>query len=128
MRLGPDIAPIAALIGDPARAAMLVALMDGRALTAGELAHEAGVTPQTASGHLTKMTDAGLLVVRKQGRHRYVALAGDEVGRVLEALMNVAATTGHARTRTGPKEPALRAARVCYDHLAGEQAVALLRG
>lgn len=128
MRHGPDIAPIAALIGDPARAAMLVALMDGRALTAGELAHEAGVTPQTASGHLTKMTDAGLLVVRKQGRHRYVALAGDEVGRVLEALMNVAATTGHARTRTGPKEPALRAARVCYDHLAGEQAVALLGG
>ncbi len=70
MRLGPDIAPIAALIGDPARAAMLTALMDGRALTAGELAREAGVSAQTASGHLTKMEDARLLVRRKQGRHR----------------------------------------------------------
>ncbi|MBN7787638.1 winged helix-turn-helix transcriptional regulator [Ponticoccus gilvus] len=127
MRHGPDIAPIAALVGDPARAAMLTALMDGRALTAGELAREAGVTAQTASGHLTKMEEAGLLVRRKQGRHRYVALAGDEVGRMLEAMMGVAAASGQTRTRTGPKEPALRDARVCYDHLAGGQAVALLR-
>lgn len=127
MRHGPDIAPIAALVGDPARAAMLTALMDGRALTAGELAREAGVTAQTASGHLAKMEQAGLLVRRKQGRHRYVALAGDQVGRILEAMMGVAAASGQTRTRTGPKEPALRDARVCYDHLAGGQAVALLR-
>ncbi|BAQ70415.1 HTH-type transcriptional regulator ydfF [Rhodovulum sulfidophilum] len=127
MRHGPDIAPIAALVGDPARAAMLTALMDGRALTAGELAREAGVTAQTASGHLSKMEEAGLLLRRKQGRHRYVALAGDEVGRMLEAMMGVAAASGQARTRTGPKEPALREARVCYDHLAGVLAVRLLR-
>ena len=126
MRHGPDIAPIAALVGDPSRAAMLCALMDGRALTAGELAREAGVTAQTASGHLARMEDAGLLVVRKQGRHRYVALAGDEVGRMLEAMMGVAAASGRTRTRTGPKEPALREARVCYDHLAGGHAVDLL--
>ena len=126
MRHGPDIAPIAALVGDPARAAMLTALMDGRALTAGELAREAGVTAQTASGHLARMEDAGLLVRRKQGRHRYVALAGDEVGRMLEAMMGVAAASGRTRTRTGPKEPALREARVCYDHLAGGHAVDLL--
>jgi DNA-binding transcriptional ArsR family regulator len=128
MRHGPDIAPIAALVGDPARAAMLTALMDGRALTAGELAREAGVSAQTTSGHLAKMEDAGLLVRRKQGRHRYVALAGDEVGRMLEAMMGVAAASGRTRTRTGPKEPAMREARVCYDHLAGHHAVELLRG
>lgn len=128
MRHGPDIAPIAALIGDPARSAMLMALMDGRALTAGELAREAGVTAQTASGHLTKMEDARLVQRRRQGRHRYVALASDEVGRMLEAMMGVAAASGRSRTRTGPKEPALREARVCYDHLAGRHAVALLRG
>lgn len=126
MRLGPDISLIASLVGDPARANMLTALMDGRALTAGELAHEAGVTAQTASGHLAKMEEAGLLVRRKQGRHRYVALSGPEVGQMLEAMMGVAALTGPKRTRTGPKEPALRDARVCYDHLAGSHAVALL--
>jgi DNA-binding transcriptional ArsR family regulator len=128
MRHGPDIAPIAALIGDPARAAMLMALMDGRALTAGELAREAGVTAQTASGHLTKMEDARLVARRRQGRHHYIALASDEVGRMLEAMMGVAAGSGRSRTRPGPKESALREARVCYDHLAGRHAVALLRG
>ncbi|WP_179381787.1 ArsR/SmtB family transcription factor [Jannaschia marina] len=126
MRHGPDIAPIAALVGDPARACMLTALMDGRALTAGELAREAGVAAQTASGHLARMEEAGLLVRRKQGRHCYVALAGEEVGRMLEAIMGVAVTSGRTRARTGPREPALRAGRVCYDHLAGTQAVELL--
>lgn len=126
MRHGPDIARIAALIGDPARASMLIALMDGRALTAGELAREAGVTAQTASGHLAAMEATGLLVRRRQGRHRYAALAGDHVGRMLEAMMGVAARSGHARARSGPKEPALRDARVCYDHLAGAHAVAML--
>lgn len=126
MRLGPDISLVASLVGDPARANMLTALMDGRALTAGELAFEAGVTAQTASGHLTKMEAAGLLVRHKQGRHRYVALAGPEVAHMLEAMMGVAARAGRTRTRTGPKEGPLRDARVCYDHLAGSHAVALL--
>ncbi|MEM1430855.1 MAG: winged helix-turn-helix domain-containing protein [Pseudomonadota bacterium] len=126
MKHGPDIAYLAALIGDPARANMLTALMGGRALTASELAREAGITAQTASSHLGKMEEAGLLRRRKQGRHRYVALASDDVGRMLEAMMGVAAASGHRRTRTGPKEPAMRDARVCYDHLAGTQAVAML--
>ena len=126
LRHGPDIARLAALVGDPARANMLTALMAGRALTAGELAHEAGVTPQTASSHLARMEEAGLLVRRKQGRHRYFALAGPEVASMLEAMMGVAAAGGHGRTRTGPREPAMRDARVCYDHLAGGHAVEML--
>ncbi len=125
MREGPDIARIGALIGDPARANMLTALMSGKALTATELAAEAGVTAQTASAHLSKLADAGLTEGRKQGRHRYFTLADDEVGAVLEAVMGLAANRGHLRTRTGPKDPALREARVCYNHLAGEMGVRL---
>jgi DNA-binding transcriptional ArsR family regulator len=126
MKVGPDIATIAALLGDPARANMLTALLSGQALTAGELAREAGVTAQTASSHLGKLEAAGMLVQRKQGRHRYYALSGEDVAGVLEALMGLAARTGHTRVRTGPREPALRQARVCYDHLAGDLAVAML--
>ena len=125
MREGPDIARIGALIGDPARANMLTALMAGKALTATELAAEAGVTAQTASAHLSKLAEAGLTEGRKQGRHRYFTLADDEVGAVLEAVMGLAAKRGHLRTRTGPKDPALREARVCYNHLAGEMGVRL---
>ena len=125
MREGPDIARIGALIGDPARANMLTALMSGKALTATELAAEAGVTAQTASAHLSKLAEAGLTEGRKQGRHRYFTLADDEVGAVLEAVMGLAAKRGHLRTRTGPKDPALREARVCYNHLAGEMGVRL---
>lgn len=128
MRLGPDIAPLAAMLGDPARANMLTALMSGKALTAGELAKEAGVLPQTASSHLAKMREMGLLIGRKQGRHRYYALRDHEVAEMLEGLMSLAAGGGGTRTRTGPKEPALRDARTCYDHLAGAQAVAMLDG
>jgi DNA-binding transcriptional ArsR family regulator/predicted transcriptional regulator len=123
VKAGPDIAQVAALIGDPARANMLAALMGGQALTARELAEEAGVTPQTASGHLARLEAGGLLVARKQGRHKYLALASDEVAAVLEALMGLAVASGHQRTRTGPKEGALREARVCYNHLAGERGV-----
>jgi len=123
MKAGPDIALLGSLIGDPARANMLTALMSGKALTASELAAEAGVTPQTASAHLAKLEDGGLIRQRKQGRHRYVSLADDDVGSVLESMMGLAAKKGHARTRTGPKEPALRKARVCYDHLAGDLGV-----
>jgi DNA-binding transcriptional ArsR family regulator len=126
MKVGPDIAMIGALVGDPARANMLTALLAGQALTAGELAREAGVTAQTASSHLSRLEAGGLLVQRKQGRHRYYALSGEDVAGLLEAMMGLAARTGHTRVRTGPKEPALRRARVCYDHLAGELAVSML--
>ena len=125
MKDGPDIARIASLIGDPARANMLTALMAGRALTATELAHEAGVTAQTASSHLARLVAGGLVRDRRQGRHKYVTLASDEVARVLESLMGLAAGAGHLRTRTGPRNAALRKARVCYNHLAGEMGVQL---
>ena len=123
MKDGPDIARIGALIGDPARANILGALLSGKALTATELAAEAGVTNQTASSHLKKLLEGGLLAQAKQGRHRYFTLAGPEVGVTLEAVMGLAARSGHLRTRTGPRDPAMRAARVCYDHLAGDMAV-----
>jgi DNA-binding transcriptional ArsR family regulator len=126
MKVGPDIAVIGALIGDPARANMLTALSAGQALTAGELAREAGVTAQTASSHLAKMSAGGLVEGRKQGRHIYYALSGPDVAGVLEAITGLAERTGHTRVRTGPKEPALRRARVCYDHLAGDLGVAML--
>ncbi|MCC0034185.1 MAG: winged helix-turn-helix transcriptional regulator [Hoeflea sp.] len=128
MKEGPDIAQLGALIGDPARANMLTALMAGGALTASELAAEAGVTVQTASSHLKKLETADLLIQRKQGRHRYFALADDDVGALLETMMGLAARRGLTRTRTGPKDPALRKARVCYNHLAGELGVALYDG
>ncbi|MFN3276196.1 MAG: ArsR/SmtB family transcription factor [Paracoccus sp. (in: a-proteobacteria)] len=125
MKEGPDIAYIAALIGDPARANMLTALMSGKALTVSELAAEAGVTVQTASSHLSKMEEGGLLRPRKQGRHKYFSLANDDVAHVLEALMGLAAGTGHLRKRTGPKDESLRKARVCYNHLAGDMGTRL---
>ena len=128
MRYGPDIATLAAVIGDPARANMLTALMSGGALTASELASEAGVTKQTASAHLNKLTEAGFLAVERQGRHRYFRLADAEVAELLEKLAGFSASRGPQRVRTGPKEPAMRKARVCYDHLAGEMGVGLLDG
>jgi DNA-binding transcriptional ArsR family regulator len=125
MEDGPLIAQIAALLGDPGRANMLTALLDGRALTASELALAAGVSAPTASGHLARLLDASLLVAERQGRHRYFRLSGTDVAGVLEGLMGLAQRTGAVRVRTGPRDSALRAARVCYDHLAGERAVAL---
>jgi DNA-binding transcriptional ArsR family regulator len=97
--------------------------MHGQALTATELAQEAGVMLSTASGHLGKLEDAGLVDIEKQGRHRYFRLSGADVAGVLEGLMGVAARTGHLRVRTGPRDAELRRARVCYDHLAGDAAV-----
>ena len=120
MKSGPNIAPVASLVGDPARANMLTALMAGQALTATELAAEAGVTLQTASSHLAKMQAGGLVTVEKQGRHRYYRLTGPDVAAMLETIIGVAERAGHTRTQPGPKEPALRQARVCYDHLAGD--------
>lgn len=119
------LAETAALIGDPARAAMLYALMDGRAFTAGELAQAAGVTPQTASGHLAQLVAAGMLAVAPQGRHRYFRLASAEIGAILEGVMRVTADRADRLPRPGPRDPALRKARICYDHLAGELGVAL---
>jgi DNA-binding transcriptional ArsR family regulator len=126
MREGPDIAHIANLVGDPARANMLTALVGGTALTASELALEAGVTLQTASSHLSKLTAGGLLKVSVQGRHRYFALAGPHIAAMLEAIMGVAAVAGPQRVRPGPRDKAMREARVCYDHLAGSLAVSML--
>lgn len=123
MKDGPDIARIASLIGDPARANMLTALMDGRALTASELAAEAGITAQTASSHLAQLSACGLLTPRKQGRHKYFRLAQDGVAEVLEGLMALSSDLGRPRTRTGPRDDALREARVCYNHLAGRRGV-----
>ncbi len=112
-----DLASIAALIGEPARAAMLTALMDGRALPAGELAELAGVSPQTASAHLSRLLEGGLLMVETHGRHRYHRLSSPQVAVALEALM-VISPAPRPRSRAH-KDEALGFARTCYDHLAG---------
>ena len=117
------LAGTAAAIGDPARASMLAALMDGRALTAAELARVAGIAPQTASGHLARLADAGLIAQEKQGRHRYHRLASAAVAEALEGLMALAGAT---RPSTGPRDAELRMARTCYDHMAGRLAVSLV--
>jgi DNA-binding transcriptional ArsR family regulator len=119
-----EMAEIASLVGEPARAAMLGVLLDGRALTAAELADVAGVTPQTASSHLARLASAGLLAVEAQGRHRYHRLAHPEVARLLEGIMQVAAAIRPPPV-VGPRDRALRTARTCYDHLAGRLGVAL---
>ena len=123
MKDGPNIVGIAAMIGDHARAEILTALMAGPALTATELATSAGVTKQTVSAHLAKLVDTQLITVERQGRHRYFRLADRDVADLLESLMGVAFRTGAVRVRSSPSEPALRHARVCYDHLAGELGV-----
>lgn len=127
-RIVPDpmIAEAAALIGDPTRAAMLGHLMDGRARTAKELASLAGVAAATASGHIAKMTAAGLISVAVQGRHRYVRLAGPEVADILERLMALAAFSRPAERPRDAEDAAFRHARSCYDHLAGALAVGLV--
>ena len=123
MREGPDIARIAALVADPARSAMLIALMDGRALTATELAGLGGITKQTASSHLGRLVDGEVLTVEAQGRHRYFRLAGPEVAALLESLLVLAHGPSPAFAPSTPHR--LRAARTCYDHLAGELGVTL---
>jgi|SRR5579871_48997 len=125
LRDGPSVSLVGSLAGEPARANMLCALVDGRALTASELAHEAGVSLPTASAHLSRLENGGLLSSLKQGRHRYFRLAGADVAELIEIMMGVAVRAGHARTRPGPNDPAMRHARVCYDHLAGERGVSL---
>lgn len=120
-----NIALPAALIGDPTRASMLMALMDGRAQPASALAYAANVSAQSASNHLAKLTDGGLLAVETQGRHRYYRLAADEIATVLEALANLASRSRSLRQPLTRKGRALRFARSCYDHLAGQLGVAI---
>ena len=123
MKSGPNIAVVSALIGDPARANILTALLAGKALTTNELARESGVTPQTASGHLAQLLTGGLVSVERQGRHRYYRLADSDVAGAVEGLMALANRPPHGSPRVGPKDPALRRARICYDHLAGDLGV-----
>jgi DNA-binding transcriptional ArsR family regulator len=124
----PRFARIAAMIGDPTRARMLSALMGGQFLAAGELAAAAGVSAQTASGHIAKLLASELVVLRAQGRHRYVRLADEEIGHALEALSLVAERSASAaKWEQGAYKP-LKIARTCYSHLAGELGVALFEG
>jgi DNA-binding transcriptional ArsR family regulator len=125
MSNAPQIAEVAALVGDPARANILCALLGGRALTATELAVAAGVSPQTASGHLGKLLAARLLVVMKQGRHRYHRLAGPHVGQMLESIMGVALTGPQRFQPKSHLDETMRQARTCYDHIAGVLGVGL---
>jgi DNA-binding transcriptional ArsR family regulator len=121
----PRVSATAFLIADPARASMLMALADGRALPAGELAYAAGVTAQTASSHLAKLLDGGLLAVEKEGRHRYYRLADEQVAVLLESLATVGARAPVRHKPLGREAQKLRFARCCYDHLAGRVGVAI---
>jgi DNA-binding transcriptional ArsR family regulator len=121
----PNMVPTAGLIGEPTRAAILLALLDGRARTATELASRAGVAPPTASAHLAKLVAGGLLALEAQGRHRYFRLAGGEVARVLEALGGLSRPTSPERAAPTALPAGIAFARTCYDHLAGWLGVAL---
>lgn len=121
MSEGPHLAMLGSIVGDPSRASMLGALMGGMALTAQELAREAGIAPSTASSHLGLLVDRGLLVVLSQGRHRYYRIADGDVAELLEGMM----TYRPPGRRPGPTDPALRRARTCYDHIAGALGVRL---
>ncbi|GAA4066139.1 ArsR/SmtB family transcription factor [Nonomuraea soli] len=123
-----DIAPVAALMADPTRATMLTALLSGRALAAGELARLAGVSAPTASAHLAKLLDGGLVEAVKQGRHRYYRLKGHEVAEVLETLARISARPAVRSLRQSSQARQLEEARTCYDHLAGRAGVALFDG
>ncbi|HEY2022904.1 helix-turn-helix transcriptional regulator [Paraburkholderia sp.] len=125
MDVQPKVAATAFLIADPARAAILMSLADGRALPAGELAYAAGVTAQTASSHLAKLLEGGLLTVEKEGRHRYYRLADAQVAALLESLATIAARSPVRRKPYGSDARKLRVARCCYDHLAGQVGVAI---
>ncbi|WP_068784045.1 ArsR/SmtB family transcription factor [Paenibacillus phocaensis] len=118
-------AAIASLVSDPSRSAMLTGMLDGRFHAAGELARMAGVQAQTASFHLAKLTEAGLVAVEKQGRHRYYGIANPEVARVMESLLSIAPPAPVRSLRQATEDQALRYARTCYDHLAGSLGVRL---
>lgn len=120
-----DVATVAALFADPARARVLQALADGRALAASVLASEAGVSAPAASAHLAKLRDAGLVSVERSGRHRFYRLAGSEVAAVLESLASIAPPLQVRSLKQGTRAEAMRRARTCYDHLAGRLGVAV---
>ena len=121
----PNIVEVASLIGETSRAAMLMCLLGGKALPASELARAARITPQTASSHLAKMVEGGLLVHETYGRHRYFRLASSEVGQVLEALNVIAPPKPSRSLRESDQSKSLHFARTCYDHIAGEVGVTL---
>ncbi|CAG7626032.1 ArsR/SmtB family transcription factor [Paenibacillus allorhizosphaerae] len=121
----PNIVEVAALVGDPSRVTMLLELLGGKALPASELARAAHITPQTASSHLAKMVEGGLLVVEMSGRHRYYRLAGPEVAYALEALNAIATQKPIRSLKEYDQSKVLRYARTCYDHIAGEVGVRL---
>ncbi|GAS91329.1 ArsR/SmtB family transcription factor [Mycolicibacterium brisbanense] len=121
-----DIAALAALLADPARCRVLLALDDGRALPASVLADEAGISRSTASSHLNKLTDAGLLTVQNHGRHRYYRLAGPEIGELIEQLGRLAPARPVTSLREGTRAARLRSARTCYDHIAGRLGVRIM--
>jgi DNA-binding transcriptional ArsR family regulator len=126
MITGPIIAELAALVGDPARATIVLALLDGRALTASQLAIAARITPQTASSHLAKLTKAGLLSVARNGRHRHFRLASPTVVGMIEGIVAVALEKRPRYRPLSGEARALSAARICYDHLAGRLSVDLI--
>ncbi|GED27712.1 transcriptional regulator [Brevibacillus agri] len=125
MNTSPNIAEITSLIGEPSRVSMLVSLMGGKALPASELARLARITPQTASTHLAKLVEGGLLQSESHGRHRYYRLASPEVAHAMEALLTIANPVPVRSLRESEQLRVLRYARTCYDHLAGEVGVAL---
>ncbi len=127
MKDTPNISRIAALIGDPGRANMLVALMQGGALTVSELAAEAGVGLATTSSHVAQLQAGGLISARKSGRHKYLELASADVANLVEQLMALSSAARPLRRKPGLKDAALRHARVCYDHLAGATGVQLFQ-
>lgn len=122
----PRIARVAAMVADPARSLMLAYLLSGELASAGELASGASITPATASGHLAKLLEAGLLVCEARGRHRYYKLADHDVAHALESLAVVAERSTHERMWEHPARKRLRFARCCYGHLAGALGVCVL--
>lgn len=125
MNAYPNISVIASLIADPSRAVFLEALLGGQALPAGELAYMAGVTPQTASNHLAKLVEGGLLVVERQGRHRYFRLAGQEIAFLIETMGSIAPPVQVRSLKQSNQLRHLSFARTCYGHLAGKLGIAL---
>ncbi|MDQ0049146.1 DNA-binding transcriptional ArsR family regulator [Paenibacillus polymyxa] len=121
-----NVAMIASLVSEPSRAAILTALLDGRFHTASELAHMASIKPQTASFHLAKMTEAQVVTVEKQGRHRYYGIQDLEVARVMESLLSIAPPVPIKSFKQASENEAIRLARTCYDHVAGQLGVQLM--
>ncbi|MEB4783978.1 winged helix-turn-helix domain-containing protein [Paenibacillus jamilae] len=121
-----NVAMIASLVSEPSRAAILTALLDGRFHTASELAHMAGIKPQTASFHLAKMTEAQVITVEKQGRHRYYGIQDPEVAQVMESLLSIAPPVPIKSFKQASENEAIRLARTCYDHVAGHLGVQIM--